>query len=177
MRIVLLRHGETEWNANNLVLGRSDVPLSDKGRKQAEEVGKQLSTYKIDKIYTSPLKRAVETAYIVNNCQKDKCSCVVSLSLIEQNFGIYEGVDRGLADYQTEKRQFFKRYKSGESYFDVAARVYPFIDNILKQETGNILLVTHGGICRIITNYFQDMGNEEFVVFRLRNCEFKVFEL
>ena len=59
MRIVLLRHGETEWNANNLVLGRSDVPLSDKGRKQAEEVGKQLSTYKIDKIYISPLKKNI----------------------------------------------------------------------------------------------------------------------
>lgn len=177
MRIVLLRHGETEWNTNNLVLGRTDVPLSDKGRKQAEEVGKQLSTYKIDKIYTSPLKRAVETAHIVNNCQKDKCSCVVSLCLIEQNFGIFEGVNRSLVDYQMEKRQYFKRYKNGESYFDVAARVYPFIEGILKQERGNILLVTHGGICRIITNYFQDMGNEEFVAFKLRNCEYEVFEL
>ena len=176
MKIVILRHGETEWNSRNLVLGRTDIPLNEKGRQQADEVGKRLQSMNFDKIFSSPLSRAVETADIVSKHQKNNCSRVISKCLTEQCFGIFEGVNRSLLDYQSEKRQYFKRYEKGESYLDVAARVYPFIENILNTETGNILLVTHNGICRIIVNYFMGMGNEEFVTFRLGNCEFKTFE-
>lgn len=176
MKLIVLRHGETDWNTQNLVLGRTDIPLNDKGRQQALEAAQRLQAIHIDKIYTSPLSRAIETADIVRSYQRKSCKSIISQCLIEQCFGVFEGVDRGNLDYQSEKRQYFRRYKDGESFFDVAARVYPFLEDILKDKTGTTLLVTHCGICRIIFNYFQDMGNEEFVTFRLGNGEFKIFE-
>ena len=176
MRIFLVRHGETDWNKRNLVLGRSNVPLNDTGRKQAEDIAKQLSVIRLHRIYTSPLSRAKETAAIIRTFQVPKCRCTVSNCLIEQDFGIFEGVSRCLPEYKTEKRKFYKRYKNGESYSDVVGRVYPFIKRVLKQQQSDVLLVTHGGICRIIANYFQDMENEDFASFKLGNCEMMTFE-
>ena len=90
----------------------------------------------------------------------------------EQEFGKFEGVPRDDKEYQAAKREYFARYPGGESYFDMAVRVYPLIKEL---EGKTALLVTHGGICRIIRSYFQDMGNEEFVQFAQGNCEVKIY--
>ena len=104
------------------------------------------------------------------------CRLEVCASINEMNFGKYEGTIRTDAEYQSEKRKYFKRYEGGESYLDVAARVYPFIE-MLKQRNEDALVVAHNGICRVFTNYFQPMDNEEFASYTLGNCEIKTFEL
>ncbi len=177
MAIYIARHGETGWNRENRVLGRTDVPLNEKGFAQAAELAERLADTPIDIIYTSPLQRTVDTAKAVADRQKGARPCVVAEPcLIEHNFGIFEGVDRADPIYQREKRTFVKRYPGGESYLDVAARVYPFLEKLLEESRGkNILLVTHGGICRIITSYFQDMENEDFAAFGMKNCEVRKF--
>ncbi len=63
----LLRHGETEWNAQNRFCGRSDVPLSDAGREQARRLGDRLKSVPLDVLYTSPLRRAFETARLISD--------------------------------------------------------------------------------------------------------------
>lgn len=168
--IYVVRHGETEWNAVNKVLGRTDMPLNDKGLEQAQEIARSLKDLKIDVFLCSPLIRARQTADAVTN--ETGMQYEIDDRLIEQDFGSFEGVNRFDEKYQQAKRAYFVRYPGGESFFDLAARVYPLIKELGDK---NALLVTHGGICRIIRNYFEDMGNEEFVQFSQGNCEVRMY--
>ena len=164
--IYVVRHGETEWNALNKVLGRTDMPLNEKGLMQAEEAAKQLKGLKPDVFLCSPMIRARQTA--------DAISKVIGMEytvddrLIEQNFGVYEAAARDDEEYQTAKHEFFSRYPGGESFLDMSARVYPLLKEL---EGKDALLVTHGGVGRIIRSYFLDMGNEEFAQYAQGNCE------
>ena len=168
--IYVVRHGETEWNAINKVLGRTDIPLNDRGIEQAEEIARSLKDIKIDVFLCSPLSRARQTADAISG--ETGMPYKTDDRLIEHDFGVFEGVNRFDAEYQKAKREYFVRYPGGESFFDLAARVYPLIKEL---EGKNALLVTHGGICRIIRSYFEDMGNEEFVQFSQGNCEIRMY--
>ena len=168
--IYVVRHGETEWNAINKVLGRTDIPLNDRGIEQAEEMARSLKDIKIDVFLCSPLSRARQTADAISG--ETGMPYKTDDRLIEHDFGIFEGVNRFDEGYQNAKREYFVRYPGGESFFDLAARVFPLIK---EQEGKNALLVTHGGICRMIRSYFEDMGNEEFVQFSQGNCEVRMY--
>ena len=168
--IYVVRHGETEWNALNKVLGRTDMPLNDRGIEQAHELACSLKGLKIDVFLCSPLSRARQTADIIS--KEIGVEYSIDDRLIEQDFGTFEGIDRFAAEYQAAKREYFTRYPGGESYFDMASRVFPLIKEL---EGKNALLVTHGGICRIVRSYFEDMGNEEFVQFSQGNCEIRAY--
>ena len=170
--LYVVRHVETEWNAINKVLGRTDIPLNDKGLKQAHEIAESLKDVKIDIFLCSPLCRARQTADVISD--ETGIPYRIDERLIEQDFGCFEGVDRFDGGYQAAKRESFARYPGGESFFDLAARVYPLIRELGES---NALLVTHGGICRIIRSYFEDMGNEEFVQFSQGNCEVRTYPL
>jgi probable phosphoglycerate mutase len=146
------------------------MPLDQNGLKQARELAQTMKGLEIDEFLCSPLLRTRQTA--------DAISEVIGIGytiddrLIEQDFGEFEGVNRFDEDYQAAKRKFFVRFPGGESYFDMASRVYPLIK---EKEGKNVLLVTHGGICRIIRSFFADMGNEEFVRFAQGNCELRMY--
>lgn len=176
MNIYIARHGETEWNKNNRVCGRTDIDLTENGKDQAEFLAEKLATESIDLIISSPLKRAIQTSKIISEI----CNAPVVIDdrLIEQDYGIYEGVDRQNSDFLTNKRNFAYRYPNGESMMQVAARVYPLIEKLKeKYEDKNILLLCHGGVCRVLKTYFQDMTNEEFFKYVLMNAEFEKFTL
>ena len=168
--LYVVRHGETEWNAINKVLGRTDIPLNAKGIEQARELARSLMDLKVDVFLCSPLCRARQTADAIS--EVTGISYSIDYRLIEQDFGKFEGADRFDVEYQKAKREYFVRYPGGDSYFDMAARVFPLIKEL---DGVNALLVTHGGICRIIRNYFEDMGNEEFVQFSQGNCEVRTY--
>ena len=168
--IYVVRHGETEWNAINKVLGRTDIPLNAKGMEQAQELARSLKDLKIDIFLCSPLCRARQTADAIAN--ETGVRYKTDNRLIEQDFGRFEGINRFDEEYQKAKREYFARYPGGESFFDLAARVFPLIKEL---DGANALLVTHGGICRLIRNYFEDMGNEEFVQFSQENCEVRMY--
>jgi len=175
MTIYLTRHGETDWNRKDLILGRTDIPLNENGLRQAERLAEELADVRLDAIYTSPLQRALVMAETVA-AKHPGCRLEVCENLIEMNFGKYEGGERFDTEYQQEKRNYFKRYEGGESYMDIAARVYPFIEQ-LKKNNEDVLMVTHNGICRVICNYFHGMENEEFAKFAMRNCEVRTFQV
>ena len=168
--IYVVRHGETDWNALNMVLGRTDMPLNAKGMEQAEEIARSLKNKTIDVFLCSPLCRARQTADAISS--ETGIGYKIDGRLIEQDFGRFEGVDRSDREYQAAKREYFVRYPGGESFFDLVARVYPLLEELGDT---NALLVTHGGICRIIRSYFEDLGNEEFVQFSQGNCEVRMY--
>lgn len=175
MKIYLTRHGETVWNTKDWVQGMTDIPLNGNGMQQAEQLAEQMAGVHLDVVYTSQLQRAMVTGRMVAE-RHGSCRLEVCDAINEMNFGKYEGRVRADQEYQSEKRKYFKRYEGGESYLDVAARVYPFIE-MLKARNEDVLVVAHNGICRVFTNYFQPMENEEFAAFTLGNCEVKTFEL
>ena len=177
MKLYIMRHGETDWNRLNRVLGRTDIPLNDTGIAQARTAAEALADTPLDAIYTSCFSRTIDTAEIIRNLQKRDVPIAPVEALNEHDFGIFEGVDRADETYQREKRNFAKRYPGGESYLDVAARVYPFLDSLRGTGYERVLLVTHGGICRIIVNRFSQMDDESFARFTMRNCEVREFEL
>ena len=168
--IYVVRHGETEWNALNKVLGRTDIPLDQNGIEQAKELARSLKDIKIDVFLSSPLSRARQTADII--AEETGVAHSIDDRLIEQDFGTFEGIDRFSEEYQEAKRRFFMRYPGGESYFDIAARVFSLIKEL---EGKDALLVTHGGVCRVIRSYYEDMSNEDFVRFSQENCEIRAY--
>lgn len=179
MKIYTIRHGETNINHQNRVLGRTDEPLNYTGLKQADQAGKALKDIAFDAVYCSPMKRAMQTGEAISKNTSFPFAMKIAPALIEQNFGVFEGALRNDPEYQKEKHQYFKPFEGGESFLDVAARVYTFLDELQKQypsKAHNVLLVTHGGICRVIENYFKGMDNEAYAGAFYQNCEVKVFD-
>ena len=176
--IYIARHGLTDWNMVPKVQGMTDIPLNEGGIKQAHELAENIkkSGIKFDKILYSPLARAVETARIV--AEENKIPMQVEPRLIEQNFGKWEGWEcvKGDRTFHEAKQCFFDKYETGESMARLAQRIYNLLDE-LKQMPGDetYLLVTHGGIARMIQSYFYDMTNEEFSSFQLENCEIREY--
>ena len=176
MVLYVARHGQTLWNAQNKVCGVTDIGLNETGIEQAEELAGIVNNYKIDIIVSSPLKRAVETSKIV--AKHNNISFYIEEFLIEQNYGIYEGVDRRNSQFLNNKRNFAYKYPDGESMMQVAYRVYGGIDKIRQEhQKKDILLITHGGVCRIIRTYFKDMTNDEFFNYTLENGRLEKYEL
>ena len=89
MRLILIRHGRTEWNAEARVQGRTDIPLDAVGRAQAQSIAKRLSSIQLKAIYTSPLLRAAETAQEI--AAYHACSVNRIAEMTEINFGAWEG--------------------------------------------------------------------------------------
>lgn len=179
MKIYTIRHGETDWNKLNRVQGTTDNPLNEKGLQQAEETGENLKDIPFTKVYSSPLIRARQTTEGV--LKKLNCKPEVHLSdaIVEQNFGIWEGVPRDDPEYQKEKAMYFKRFEGGESILDVAARIYPFLEKIIREsnEDDIILISGHGGVSRMVAGYFKAYNNQDFMSYFAKNCEAQVYEV
>lgn len=171
------RHGQSVWNVENKICGATDIALTQQGEEQAKALGAQIKKerLKIDEILYSPLIRAAETArYIAEICQiptkpEDR--------LREQNFGKYEGTERGGVLFHEAKKSFANRFGGGESMLLMAQRVYNLIDDLKKEPEKVRLLVAHSGIIRIIESYFTEMTNEEFASFGIGNCTLVKYEL
>lgn len=174
--LYVARHGQTIWNAQNKVRGITDVDLTEKGIKQAEKLAIKVKEKAIDIIISSPLKRAVATSEIIAKiCNVD---IEIDNRLVEQNYGIYEGVDRKNVNFLMNKKNFAYKYPSGESMMQVAYRIYGFINDIKEKYTNkNVLIITHGGVCRIINTYFNDMTNDEFFNYTLENGKLEEYEI
>ena len=144
--IYIIRHGQTEKNRANVLQGRSDVPLNDSGRRQAEEVRDRFREAGVhfDKLYTSPLVRAVQTAEIVAGTSHH----TVDDRLIEMDYGPYEGMD--LKTPAPEVREFFQDFvhnpapEGMEPLKEVVARLGRFMEEIRAEAAKkNILISTH----------------------------------
>ena len=153
-KLLLVRHGETDWNRDGRWQGGSDTRLNDVGREQAETLAEQLDG-EIDVLYSSDLARARETAEIV----AAKLGLEVRLDprLRERGFGSWEG----LTTTEIEERfaDAHRRWLAGEgagaddaeAFEDFSARVEDFLSDVLRLHPGEeVLVVSHGGSIRVI---------------------------
>ena len=168
MKLLVTRHGETLWNVQNRICGRTDIPLTEHGKEQAKLLAEKVKDEGIDLIISSPMIRTRETAVFVS----EACHVPILIDgrLIEQHYGIYEGKDRQDPGFLNNKRQFAYRYPGGESMMQVAYRVYGFLEEIKeKYPDKTVLLVSHGGVCRVLRTYFEDMNNDDFFHYSAKN--------
>lgn len=174
MILYVVRHGEAVWNTQNKICGRTDSPLTDKGRAQAAALA--LKMPKVDRVLCSPLSRARETAEILT--KGTGLEIQIEPRLIEQNFGSFEGMDRGTPAFIAAKKEPACHFPGGESSFQTAARVYSLLDELKAENSGEtVLLVCHGAVMRIIETYFRDMPLDEFYHFSPANCTPVRYEL
>ena len=150
----------------------TDSPLTEYGRAQAAETGKNIleSGMKADEILYSPLSRAADTAKIISSMTGIPCRAEARLT--EQNFGKWESTPRDGKDFKKAKESFACRYEGGESMLQLAQRIYNLLDEVkAESDRKTYILVAHNGIARMVQSYFQDMTNEEFASFGVKNCQ------
>lgn len=153
-QVYLVRHGETEWNASGKYQGCMDIALSKEGILQAEYVKKRFDK-SFHCIYTSPLKRALQTAHIIS--QSTGTSIVVSKELREINFGEWEGLT--INEIKDKYPREFNNWKTDEISADLvggdlslknaSVRARNEILRIVSENKGKkIIIVAHGGIIK-----------------------------
>lgn len=144
MNLIFLRHGQTDWNRDNLLQGRSDVPLNENGISGAIAAARIISNHPVDAVFCSPLLRARQTAELV--CPKMPATLDARLS--EWNFGVLEGTS--VADNDTYRQMWFpkaKRVPEAETFEAVVERVSDFYREIsLQYSDSTVLVIAHGGI-------------------------------
>ncbi|MGV3466340.1 MAG: histidine phosphatase family protein [Heyndrickxia sp.] len=143
--ICLVRHGETNWNVLVKLQGTTDIPLNNRGKLQADECGTILNELQWDVIITSPLRRAKQTADIINN--RVKVPIIEMAELKERNFGDAEGMTL------KERRKRFpdKKYPNQEDKSSFHKRLKAGIQKInQKYPNGRVILVTHGAVINTI---------------------------
>lgn len=175
MKLYVARHGQTQWNLEQKICGRTDLSLTEEGQRQARILAEKAKKLSIDVIVASPMIRAQQTAAAVS--EATGISVQTDTRLIEQDYGIYEGKNRKDPGFLANKRQFATRYPGGESMFDVCYRIYSLIEELKQTHSDkNVLLVCHGGVCRLIRSYFEDMTNEEYVNYCEENANIREYE-
>ena len=176
MKLYVTRHGQTEWSLQKIVCGSTDCDLTEAGFKQAAALAEQVKGLGIRRVVSSPLKRAHQTAEVVASALG--LPVEIDERLREQSYGGYENGSRQDPVFLEAKAQFPGRLKGGESWFRVAQRIFNFLDALAAQQGDEpVLLVAHGGVCKLIRAYFEEMSNQEFIDFEMGNCELVCYEL
>lgn len=183
-KLIVIRHGETDFNRENRYQGSSDQALNETGVLQAQEAGKKLQPSLIDITISSPLKRARQTAETINILLKKPL--VLMPDFRERALGVFEGLTREEAQAKYPKlweqnitRHFDKGPTGGESVGDLAKRVFAGLERIKKDYPDkNILLVTHGMVAKVIEHYFHPKTDiDDLFSFALQNGQTIEYEL
>ena len=148
----MARHGETDWNVERRVQGKSDRPLNDTGRAQARALAEALEEEPLDAIYSSDLVRAHETARFV--AERKGLGVTVVPDLREKDFGTWEG----LTDIEIRRRfpdaSTGPSWGDGETPHELSSRVLAALERIAEAHPGGrVLVVSHGGPLRAVLRH------------------------
>ncbi len=155
MRVIFVRHGETDWNKIGRIQGRLDIGLNINGIRKAHYCKKKLQNYNVDAIYSSPQKRAYQTSEIINAAFN--LPIRQSNMLQEIDLGTWQGLT--WREVELKNRNLFMKYEKdgdfssiygGESWLDVQSRMVDFLDMVLYSPYENVVVVSHGGAIRML---------------------------
>jgi len=175
LHLILVRHGETEWNVQRRYQGQFNVPLSSVGRQQAERIAQRLASQKIDAIYASDLERAWETAATI--AAKHGLAVASEPRLRELKFGVLEGLTFDEAQIQYPEmitawlKDFNQPPQGGESVDLLNARIISLLHELQqKHNEQTLLLVGHGGSLSEILRVVLDLSREKRWYFEMENA-------
>ena len=180
--VLIVRHGETDYNVEKRYCGSSEVKLNNKGMEQARALSEKLREHDIDIIISSSMKRAIQTASIIAD-ELNKSVITVN-GIHERCVGVYEGltkeeVQEKYPELWAKKctRTYDAAPDNGETIKDVEERVFEAINKLREEYSGQkILIVTHGFISRVINKYFNKVEEDEFYNFAMENCDICKFK-
>ena len=176
MKIYIIRHGQTDWNLINKIQGKKDICLNKTGIMQAEKAREKIEKYDFDLIICSPLKRAKQTAEIINH--NKNVQIIYDEALMERGFGNYEGTQINFDENPISNLELnveINNIEPAKQFYDRVSKLLDYIKNNLEDK--KILLVTHGGTVRAIETYFfgtDENGNMPPDI--LKNCEIREYE-
>lgn len=170
--LVLLRHGQSEWNQKNIFTGWVDVGLSDVGEKEARLAEKTLKSFSFDAVFASGLKRAQETAKIVL-AGRMPADYFCDEALNERCYGELQGKNKdemrqqfGADKIEVWRRSFNERPPGGESLEDTCERVVNYFKRMIEprlKEGQTVLISAHGNSLRALVKYLECLSDEEIV--------------
>jgi 2,3-bisphosphoglycerate-dependent phosphoglycerate mutase len=174
-KLIILRHGESEWNKLNLFTGWEDVSLTDQGKIEAKLAAFAIQNLKVDihHAYTSALKRARNTLEIVLYVLKKDIPIMSDQALNERNYGSLTGMnkDEARSKWGDEQVKLWRRSydiapENGESLKDTCDRTIPYFKkNIIPKlhDGENVIITAHGNSLRSIIMHVEELGEEEIV--------------
>ena len=178
--IILVRHGETEWNVGEIFRGRIDIELNETGINQAELLAEYLSKAKVDAIYSSPLKRALKTAEII--ARYHKLDVDIAPGLIDFNYGKWQGLS-----HQEVKDKYKELYgewitrpdrvkmPAGESLEDVRKRARGVVNNIIARHKETVVLVSHRVVNKVLICALLGLDDSHFWNIKQDMCGITTF--
>ena len=164
---ILVRHGETEWNVEEIFRGRIDIELNETGMKQAELLAEYLSHLQLEAIYSSPLKRALTTAETIAGYHK--LGVNVAPGLIDFNYGEWQGLPH--QEVEDKYKELYAKWinspdqvriPAGESLDDVRERVLGVVRNVVARYEGTVALVSHRVVNKVLICALLGLDNSHF---------------
>lgn len=183
--LILIRHGESEWNALGKWTGLTDISLSEKGREEARNAAEALRNTPIHVAYTSKLARAKQTIEEILHTLSLSLRIEETAALNEKNYGDYTGKNKwevkeavGPETFQKIRRSWDYRIPNGESLEDVYNRVVPFYESDIlpKLKAGeNVLMTSHGNTVRALVKHLENIPDEEIPLLEIGTGEVYVY--
>ena len=174
-KILLIRHGDTDWNVEEIFRGRADIELNETGIKQAELLAKHLADEKIVAIYSSPLKRALRTAEIIAGSRN--VDVAPAPELIDFDYGEWQGLSHDAVKHKYKtlyeewlKKPHLAKMPKGESLDDVRKRAISLVDRLIAEHEGTIALVSHRVIHKVIICALLGLDNSHFWNIKVDTC-------
>jgi broad specificity phosphatase PhoE len=173
--IILARHGETEWNVEEVFRGRIDVALNETGTRQAELLAEYLRSIRIDAIYSSPLRRALKTAEAI--ARYHKLEVEIAPALIDCDFGRWQGLT--LKEVKDKYKELYAEWVNsphlvklpdGESLDEVRERALAMVDKLVAKHGGTVVLVSHRVVNKVLICAFLGLDNSHFWNIRQDVC-------
>jgi 2,3-bisphosphoglycerate-dependent phosphoglycerate mutase len=170
--LILLRHGQSQWNLENKFTGWVDVPLSEKGIAEARAAGEKLRGRRIDHLFTSVLVRAIDTARIALEVAGiDEVPTSRDAALNERMYGDLQGLNKDDARARWGEEQVHQWRRSydvsppgGESLKDTADRVIPYWESAILprlRDGENVLVAAHGNSLRALVMHLDGLSHDE----------------
>jgi alpha-ribazole phosphatase len=180
LEIILVRHGETEWNVGEIFRGRIDIDLNETGKKQAELLSEYLSGLKIEAVYSSPLKRALNTAQAI--ARHHNLRVQITDGLNDLDFGQWQGLSlEGVREKYKEAYAEWAnhpervRLPGGETLGQVRKRAIKVVDEVTAKYKGAVVLVSHRVVNKVLICALLGLDNSHFWNIRLDTCGLTTF--
>jgi len=181
-RIILVRHGETDWNKQEIFRGRMDVNLNQNGIKQAEAIGEELKERKLDVVYSSPLSRAQLTAKIIADYHNLEVN--VEQGFVDLNYGKWQGISHEdvKAQYPElyalwQKQPHLVKFPAGECLDDVRHRTINTLEKIIsKHNSDTVAIVAHRVVNKVMLCAVLGLETSHFWLIRQDTCCINIFE-
>ena len=178
--IMLIRHGDTDWNLEEIFRGRADIELNETGIKQAELLAKYLEGVSLVAVYSSPLKRALKTAEIIAGPQF--ADVTLSRELIDFDYGEWQGLSHDTVKDKYKmlyeewmKKPHLVRIPKGESLDDVRKRAVSLVNQVAARHQGIVALVSHRVILKVIICALLGLDNSHFWNIKVDTCGITTF--